>query len=132
VDNVVWVEQHHHRYRVRYRVGGRCVSSGSYDTAEAACVFAARLNNLNREVKRRLSPAPPPTLTEWVITWLPAHAAGAATIARYESILHTHLLPAFGGHRLDAITRTDVKASTRDLAARRSPQTVAASPPYSG
>jgi integrase len=39
-------------------------------------------------------------------------------------MLRVHILPVFGEHRLDAITRTDVKAFARDLAARLSPVTV--------
>jgi integrase len=73
------------------------------------------LDDISRAVKRQLTPAPPPTLGQWVATWLPAHTASAATIAKYESILRSHILPAFGDQRLNAITRNDVKAFARDL-----------------
>jgi hypothetical protein len=76
-------------------------------------------------MQRRLT-APPPTLADRVAAWLPAHLAGAATTAKYESMLRVHILPVFGEHRLDAFTRTDVKAFARDLAARLSPVTVPA------
>lgn len=39
-------------------------------------------------------------------------------------MLRCHILPAFGGHRLDAITRTEVKAFARALAGRLAPITV--------
>jgi integrase len=55
---------------------------------------------------------------------LPAHLAGPATIARYESALRVHILPAFGAVRLDAITRNDVKALARSLGAELSPASV--------
>ena len=120
---MAWAEPHGDRYRVRYRHAGRPVTDGTYDTADAACARVRRLDHLNRAVKLRLA-ALPPTLTDWTSTWLPAHLAGAATIAKYESMLRCHILPAFGDHRLDAISRTDVKAFARVLADRLSPVTV--------
>jgi integrase len=120
---MAWTEAHGHRYRVRYRHAGRLVTDGTYDTAEAAQARVSRLDRLNRAVTLRLA-APPPTLAEWTTAWLPAHLAGTATLAKYESMLRCHILPAFGDHRLDAITRTDVKAFARTLTDRLSPVTV--------
>jgi len=120
---MAWAEPHHARYRVRYRYAGRLVTDGTYDTAEAAQARVQRLDHLNRAVKLRIG-APPPTLTEWTTTWLPAHLAGTATLAKYESMLHCHILPAFGGHRLDAISRNDVKAFARTLTNDLAPVTV--------
>ena len=102
---------------------GRLVTDGTYDTAEAAQARVQRLDHLNRAVKLRIG-APPPTLTEWTTTWLPAHLAGTATLAKYESMLRCHILPAFGSHRLDAISRTEVKAFARALSDRLAPITV--------
>lgn len=120
---MAWKEAHGNRYRVRYRHAGRLVTDGTYDTVEAAQARVSRLDRLNRAVALRLA-APPPTLTEWTTIWLPAHLAGAATTAKYESMLRCHILPAFGEHRLDAITRTDVKAFARALTNQLSPATV--------
>jgi Phage integrase, N-terminal SAM-like domain len=63
--------------------------------------------------------APPSTLSQWVPVWLPAHLAGPATTAKYRSMLRNHILPAFGDHRLDAITRNEVKAFARIVAGQR-------------
>jgi integrase len=63
-------------------------------------------------------------MADWVAAWLPAHLAGPATIAKYESALRVHILPAFGAVRLDAITRNDVKALARSLGAELSPASV--------
>lgn len=120
---MAWAEPHHERYRVRYRHAGRLMTDGTYDTAEAAQARVQRLDHLNRAVKLRIG-APPPTLTEWTATWLPTHLAGAATLAKYESMLRCHILPAFGSHRLDAITRIEVKAFARSLSGRLVPVTV--------
>lgn len=120
---MAWAELHHASYRVRYRHGGRLITDGTYDTAEAAQARVQRLLDLNRAVKLRIG-APPPTLTEWTAIWLPAHLAGAATLAKYESMLRCHILPAFGRHHLDAITRTEVKAFARALSSRLAPVTV--------
>jgi integrase len=120
---MAWAERHGDRFRVRYRHAGRLVTDGTYDTADAAGARVRRLDHLNRAVKLRLA-APPPTLTEWTTTWLPAHLAGRSTIAKYESMLRCHILPAFGDHRLDAITRTDVKAFARTLTKDLAPVTV--------
>lgn len=120
---MAWVESHGARYRVRYRHASRLVTDGTFDTAEAAHARVGRLDRLDRAVKLRFA-APPPTLTEWTAAWLPAHLAGAATLAKYESMLRCHILPVFGDHRLDAIGRTDVKAFARALSDRLSPITV--------
>jgi integrase len=45
-------------------------------------------------------------------------------MAKYESMLRVHVLPTFGDQRLDAITRTQVKAFARTLTTRLSPVTV--------
>ena len=102
---------------------GRLITDGTYGTAEAAQARVGQLDHLNRAVQLRLT-APAPTLTEWIAAWLPAHLAGPATLAKYESMLRCHILPAFGGRRLDAITRTDVKAFARALASDLAPVTV--------
>jgi integrase len=120
---MAWMEQHGPHYRVRYRYAGRTVLDGSYDTADAAHDRVMQLDRLNRAVQRRLT-TPPPTLAEWVTAWLPAHLAGVATTAKYESMLRTHILPVFGDRRLDAITRNDVKAFARTLPDDLSPVTV--------
>jgi integrase len=120
---MAWTEQHGDRFRVRYRHASRLVTDGTYDTADAACAGIRRLDHLTRAVKLRIA-APPPTLTEWTTTWLPAHLAGRATIAKYESMLRCHILLAFGDHRLDAITRNDVKAFARTLTNNLAPVTV--------
>ncbi|RSM36934.1 site-specific integrase, partial [Actinoplanes sp. ATCC 53533] len=108
---------------LRYRHAGRLMTDGTYDTAEAAQARVQRLDHLNRAMKLRIG-APPPTLTEWTATWLPVHLAGAATLAKYESMLRCHILPVFGSHRLDAITRIEVKAFARSLSGRLAPVTV--------
>jgi hypothetical protein len=128
---MAWTEQHGDRFRVRYRHASRLVTDGTYDTADAACARVRRLDHLSRPVRLRLA-APPPTLVEWTTTWLPAHLAGRATIAKYESMLRGHILPAFGGQRLDAITRNDAKAFARALTNDRAPVNVAASSACSG
>jgi integrase len=120
---MAWMEHHGPRYRVRYRYAGRTVLDGVYDTVDAAYDRVIQIGRLNRAVRQRLT-APPPTLAEWAAAWLPAHLAGAATMAKYESMLRVHLLPAFGNQRLDAITRTQVKAFARTLTTRLSPVTV--------
>ncbi len=120
---MAWAEAHGGHFRVRYRSAGRLLTDGTYDTTEAAQSRVRRLDRLNRAVKLRLA-SPPPTLSEWTTTWLPTHLAGEATIAKYESMLRCHILPAFGDHRLDAITRTDVKAFARVLTSDLSPVTV--------
>jgi integrase len=120
---MAWTEPHGQRYRVRYRHAGRPVTDSTYDTAQQARARAQQLEHLNQAVQLRLT-APAPTLTEWTATWLPAHLAGPATLAKYESMLRCHILPAFGGRRLDAITRTDVKAFARSLGNCLAPVTV--------
>jgi hypothetical protein len=127
---MAWMELHGSRYRVRYRHCGRAVVDGVYDTAEAARHRVEQLARLDRAVQRRLR-APAPTVTDWVAAWLPAHLAGPATTARYESAPRVHILPAFGGHRLDAITRNDVKAFARALGAICPRRRCAASSPSS-
>ncbi|MGC9671102.1 hypothetical protein ACNTMW_31725 [Planosporangium sp. 12N6] len=62
---------------------------GIYDTADAAHDRVIQLDRLNRAVRQRLT-TPPPTVAEWVAAWLPAHFAGAATTAKYGSMLRTH------------------------------------------
>lgn len=121
---MAWAESHGDRYRVRYRDRGRLVIDGSFNDREAASARAARLNVLDRAARQTLTAAPPPTLSQWVSAWLPAHLAGPATTAKYRSMLQNHILPTFGGHRLNAISRNEVKAFARDLAGRRSPTTV--------
>jgi integrase len=91
---------------------------------DEARVRAEQLNRLHRAARRRLTPYPPPTLAQWVTVWLPAHSASVSTTAKYESMLRTHILPAFGPRRLDAISRNEVKAFARDLAVTLSPATV--------
>ncbi|MGC9671076.1 tyrosine-type recombinase/integrase [Planosporangium sp. 12N6] len=117
------MERHGPHYRVRYRYAGRTILAGTYDTADAAHNRIAQLDQLNRAVRQRLT-TPPPTLAEWVADWLPAHLAGVATTARYESMLRTHTLPVFDDHRPDAITRNEVRTFVRTLATRLSPVTV--------
>jgi integrase len=121
---MAWVEQHGDRYRVRYRHAGRLVIDGTYDNPDAARARVTRLDRLNQAARRQLVPAPAPTLGQWVAMWLPAHLAGAATTAKYESMLRVHILPEFGDHRLDAITRNAVKSFARALAERMSPVSV--------
>ena len=77
---MAWKEAHGNRYRVRYRHTGRLVTDGTYDTPEAAQARVSRLDRPNQAVALRLA-APPPTLTGWPTTWLPAHLAGAGTTA---------------------------------------------------
>lgn len=120
---MAWAEPHGQRYRVRYRNAGRLITDGTFGTAEAAYARVGQLDHLNRAVRLRLT-APAPTLTEWTTVWLPAHLAGPSTLAKYESMLRCHILPAFGDRRLDAITRTDVKGFARALASDLAPVTV--------
>ncbi|WP_164842380.1 phage integrase central domain-containing protein [Actinoplanes solisilvae] len=65
-----------------------------------------------------------PRLDEWVSVWLPAHLAAESTMARHQSLLRTHILPAFGDRRIDTITRQDVKAFARDLSTHLSDSSV--------
>jgi hypothetical protein len=51
-------------------------------------------------------------------------AVPVTTMARYRSMLRSHILPAFGDHRIDTITRQDVKAFARDLSAHLSDTSV--------
>lgn len=122
--SMAWVERQAGRYRVRYRHAGRQVTDGVFGDLDEARGRAAQLNRLHRAARRRLTPYPPPTLAQWVAAWLPAHSASTSTTAKYESMLRTHILPAFGQRRLDAISRNEVKAFARDLAAALSPATV--------
>ncbi|XVV17771.1 phage integrase central domain-containing protein [Actinoplanes sp. CA-131856] len=45
-------------------------------------------------------------------------------MARYQSLLRNHILPAFGDRRIDTITRKDVKAFARDLSTHLSDTSV--------
>lgn len=121
---MAWVERQGDRYRVRYRHAGRQVNDAMFADLQAARSRAAELNRLHDAAARLLTPAPPPTLSAWVDVWMPAHTASEATTAKYTSMLRTHILPTFAHHRLDAISRTDVKAFARDLMVDLAPASV--------
>jgi hypothetical protein len=121
---MAWVERRGGRYRVRERRGGRKATVHTFDDRADALGFVARSARLDLAVRRRSRPTPPPTLAGWIDAWLPAHTASPSTLAKYESLLRAHILPAFGRRHLDAITRNDVKTFARDLSARLSPASV--------
>ena len=67
---------------------------------------------------RRPSPRalpPCPTLEGWTRTWAAIHTVAPTTAAKYDSLLRQHILPAFGQHPLDEITRVAVKAWGNEL-----------------
>lgn len=108
---MAWVEDHGGQCRVRYRRSGRIITDGTYTSRDEA----ARLNNATRAARQRYQPLPAPRLDDWASTWLAGHLAAESTLARYRSLLRTHILPAFGRRRIDSITRQDVKAFAREL-----------------
>jgi hypothetical protein len=99
----------------RYRRSGRIVTDSTHASRDDAIAEAARLNSAARAARQRYQPLPAPRLDDWATTWLSAHLAAESTLARYRSLLRTHILPAFGRRRIDSITRQDVKAFARDL-----------------
>lgn len=113
---MAWVEERGSRSRVRYRRAGRTVTDSTYTRREDAEAEATRLNNATRAARLRYQPSPVPRLDEWVVIWQAGHLAADSTLARYESLLRVHILPAFGSRRIDSITRQDVKAFARGLA----------------
>ncbi|RSM38890.1 hypothetical protein DMB66_58755 [Actinoplanes sp. ATCC 53533] len=124
---MAWVEEHGGHYRVRYRRSGHIVTDSTYTSRDDAAEHAARLNTATRTVRHHFPLLPAPRLDDWVTTWLPAHLAADSTMARYRSMLRTHILPAFGNQRIDTITRQDVKAFARDLSTHlcaRMPDTI--------
>lgn len=60
-------------------------------------------------------------VTEWRHTWRDLEPK---TRAGYDSILNLHLLPAFGGAKLSAVSTAKVDEFVQGLAARRQPNTV--------
>lgn len=121
---MAWVERHRTLYRVRDRNDGRLFVDSTYPTEEQAVARAVQIRLGDRAVRRQLIRDRVPTLRQWVAEWLPAHTAGRATMAKYETLLRVHILPAFGDARVDAITRNAVKAFAKSLGERRSPATV--------
>jgi integrase len=112
---VGWIEQVGGGFRVRRRCQGKIVTDSTHATRAAAAVRLAQLTAASQRLSRNLSGTPAPTLRDWVDRWLPAHTAGTATLAKYESMLRVHILPRFGRHRLDEISRNDIKAFAVDL-----------------
>jgi hypothetical protein len=123
---MAWIEHTRNCYRVRLRHDGRLITDSVFGSQEAAQARVAALHAAAQLVRRQLDPGPPPTLHQWVKAWLPAHTASPATLAKYRSLLDTHILPAFGRHRLNAITRTDVKAFACRLGHHLAPASVRA------
>jgi integrase len=121
---MAWVERRGGRYRVRERRASRKATVQTFDNPDDARAMVQRSERLDLTVRRRLSATPPHSLAGWVEVWLPAHTASPATMAKYESLLRVHILPAFGRRHLDAITRNDVKAFAKDLSMRLSPASV--------
>jgi integrase len=116
---VGWIEQVGGGFRVRRRCQGRIVTDSTHSTREAAAARVAQLTAVRQRLSRHLSGTPAPTLREWVERWLPVHTAGTATLAKYESMLRVHILPRFGRHRLDEISRNEIKAFAVELRTRR-------------
>lgn len=67
------------------------------------------------------TPAPVPTLREYVARWLESHAAlrcKPSTTEHYQQVLHAHWLPTLGDLPLTAITRERVRMALADLTKR--------------
>ena len=54
---------------------------------------------------------------EWAHQWLKTLQVRANTAEKYESLLRTHVLPAFGAAKVGAITRTDVARFVAEMGA---------------
>lgn len=65
-----------------------------------------------------------PTLQQWTEAWAKVLRASPATIAKYESLLRIHILPALGQSRIEEITQLDVQNYANTLADALAPNTV--------
>jgi len=91
---------------------------------------AEKLAALRRSQERGLDLlAPPRTVTAWLDEWLaelkPHDAVRPTTLARYRSVVDTHLKPGLGRRRLDQLAPRDVQRLLADLSTRVAPGTVA-------
>jgi integrase len=115
---VAWVEEVRGRFRVRYRHNGRILCDSTHDDEQAAEERRLILEASLGRRKRLYEPGPAPQLNDWVPIWWDARRVGEAVLKRDESLLRTHLLPAFGRRRLSAIDVLSVQAFTGDLRQR--------------
>jgi hypothetical protein len=107
---MAWVEDRGGCYRVRYRRSGHIVTDSTHADRDDAFKQATLLNNATRAARQRYMPLPAPLLGQWAEVWLSSHLAADSTMARYRSMLRCHILPVFGKHRVDAISRQEVKS----------------------
>jgi integrase len=115
-------------FRLRYRIGIKRFSKTFHGTlSEAKKELRAILRS--GDTGEHVAPNKG-TFAEWAKQWLEAgapgqkkRAAGARAVERYDQLLRTHVLPAFGKHKLQEIHATDIDKLYLDLDGKVSPRT---------